>query len=79
MFCFQLHARAYRTMNEKFSILHEAKLKFGVHCAVSKSALKIKHELTFSNPFNIQFESTAGDRFTIMASHPACLNEKTMN
>ena len=26
MFCFQIHARAYCTMNEKFSILHEAKL-----------------------------------------------------
>jgi len=79
MFCFQLHARAYCTMNEKFSILHEAKLKFGVHCAVSKCVyLKTKHELTVSNPFNVQFESTAGDRLT-MASHPTCLNEKTMN
>ena len=26
LFCFQIHARAYCTMNEKFSILHEAKL-----------------------------------------------------
>ena len=26
MFCFQIHARACCTMNEKFSILHEAKL-----------------------------------------------------
>ena len=26
MFCFQIHARAYCTMNEKFSILHGAKL-----------------------------------------------------
>ena len=26
MFCFQIHAQAYCTMNEKFSILHEAKL-----------------------------------------------------
>ena len=26
MFCFQIHARAYCTRNEKFSILHEAKL-----------------------------------------------------
>ena len=26
MFCFQIHARAYCTMNDKFSILHEAKL-----------------------------------------------------
>ena len=40
--------------------------------------LKTKHELTVSNPFNIQFEFTAGDRLT-MASRPTCLNEKTMN
>ena len=26
MFCFQIHAHAYCTMNEKFSIPHEAKL-----------------------------------------------------
>ena len=26
VFCFQIHALAYHTMNEKFSILHEAKL-----------------------------------------------------
>ena len=26
MFCFQIYARAYRTMNEKFPIVHEAKL-----------------------------------------------------
>ena len=26
MFCFQIHARVYCTMNEKFSILHKAKL-----------------------------------------------------
>ena len=31
--------------------------------------LKTKHELTVSNPFNIQFEFTAGDRLT-MASRP---------
>ena len=31
-----------------------------------------------SEPFNIQFELTAGDRLT-MASRPTCLNEKTMN
>ena len=49
MFCFQIHARAYCTMNEKFSILY----------------LKTKHELTVSNPFNIQFEFTAGDRLTM--------------
>ena len=30
MFCFQIHARAYCTMNEKFSILHEAKLSAAV-------------------------------------------------
>ena len=26
MFCLQIHALAYRTMNEKFPILHEAEL-----------------------------------------------------
>ena len=53
--------------------------KFRVHCTVSKCVyLKTKHELTVSNPFNIQFEFTAGDRLT-MASCPTCLNEKTMN
>ena len=50
-----------------------------VHCRVSKCVyLKTKHELTVSNPFNIQSEFTAGDRLT-MASRPTCLNEKTMN
>ena len=58
MFCFQIHACAYCTMNEKFSILHEAKLS---------AVLKISS--SFSNPFNIQFEFTAGDRLT-MASRP---------
>ena len=44
--------------------------KFRVHCTVSKCMhLKTKHEVTVSNPFNIQFEFTAGDRLT-MASHP---------
>ena len=26
MFCFQMHARAYCTMNENFPIMHEAKV-----------------------------------------------------
>ena len=72
MFCFQIHARAYCTMNEKFSILHEAKLSavLKISSTVSKCMyLKTKHELTVSNPFNIQFEFTAGDRLT-MASRP---------
>ena len=74
MFCFQIHALAYCTMNEKFSILHSASLravlKISLHCTVSKCVyLKTKHELTVSNPFNIQFEFTAGDRLT-MASRP---------
>ena len=44
--------------------------KFLVHCTVSKCVyLKTKLELTVSNPFNIQFEFTAGDRLT-MASRP---------
>ena len=33
---------------------------------------------TASNPFNIQFEFTAGDRLTV-ASRATCLNEKTMS
>ena len=84
MFCFQIHARAYCTMNERFSILHEAKLsavlKISSSLMYSKQVrvFENKHELTVSNPFNIQFEFTAGDRLT-MASRPTCLNEKTMN
>ena len=36
--------------------------KFRVHCTVSKCVyLKTKHELTVSNPFNIQSEFAAGD------------------
>ena len=27
VFCFQIHALAYRTMNSKFSILHSASLR----------------------------------------------------
>ena len=53
--------------------------KFRVHCTVSKCVyLKTKHELTVSNPFNIQFEFTAGDRLAV-ASRATCLNEKTMS
>ena len=40
--------------------------------------LKTKHKLTVSNPFNIQFEFTAGDRL-IVASRATYLNEKTMS
>ena len=78
MFCFQIHARAYCTMNEKFSIQHEAKLS-----AVMKisSSLYSKQVRVFENktrtnslqPFNIQFEFTAGDRLT-MASRPTSMN-----
>ena len=83
MFCFQIHARAYCTMNEKFSILHEAKLSAVLKISSSLYSKQVRvfeniHELTVSNPFNIQFEFTAGDRLT-MASRPTCLNEKTMN
>ena len=83
MFCFQIHTHAYCTMNEKFSILHKAKLS-----AVSKISSSLyskqvrvfenKDELTVSNPSNIQFEFTAGDRLTV-ASCTTCLNEKTMS
>ena len=64
-------------MNEKFSILHEGKLsvvlKISSSFTVSKCVdLQTKHELTVSNPFNIQFEFTAGDSLA-MASRPTCL------
>ena len=69
MFCFQIHARAYCTMNEKFSILHEAKLSAVLKISSSLYSKQVrvfetKHELTVSNPFNIQSEFTAGDRLT---------------
>ena len=48
VFCLQIHALAYRTMNSKFSILHEAKLS-----AVSKvkisSSLNSKRVRVFVN------------------------------
>ena len=83
MFCFQIHARAYCTMNEKFSILHSASLRAVLKISSSLYSKQVrvfenKHELTVSNPFNIQFELTAGDRLTV-ASHATCLNEKTMS
>ena len=83
MFSFQIHARAYCTMNEKFSILHEAKLSAVLKISSSLYSKRVrvfvnKTLTTVSNPFNIQFEFTAGDRLT-MASRPTCLNEKTMN
>lgn len=56
--------------NENISIPQEAKLS-----AVSKISssfynkqvrvLKTKHELTVSNPFNIEFEFKTGDRVTM--------------
>ena len=74
MFCFQIHALAYCTMNEKFSILHEAKLSAVLKISrslYSKQVRVFENETltTVSNPFNIQFEYTAGDRLT-MASRP---------
>ena len=71
-------------MNEKFSILHEAKLSavlkissslYSKQVRVFENKTRTKQSLT---PFNIQFEFTAGDRLT-MASRATCLNEKTMN
>ena len=54
MFCFQIHARAYCTMNAKFSILHEVKLSAVLKISSSLYSkqvrvLKTKHELTVSN------------------------------
>ena len=83
MFCFQIHARAYCTMKEKFSVLHEAKLSAVLKISRSLYSKQVrvfenKTLTTVSNSFNIQSEFTAGDRLT-MASRPTCLNEKTMN
>ena len=83
MFYFQIHARAYCTMNEKFSILHQAKLSAVLNIVSSLYSKRVrvfenKTLTTVSNPFNIQFEVTAGDRF-IMASRLTCSNEETMN
>ena len=67
------NTRTYLLYNER-EIFNER-----AHCTVSKCVyLKTKHKLTVSNPFNSQFEFTAGDRLT-MASRATCLNEKTMN
>ena len=82
MFCFQIHALAYCTMNEKFSMLHEAKLSAVLKISISLYSKQVRvfenKTRTVSNPFNIQSEFTAGDRLT-MASRPTRLNEKTMN
>ena len=53
--------------NENISIPQEAKLSAVLKIASSfynkqVRVLKTKHELTVSNPFNIQFEFTTGDR-----------------
>ena len=84
MFCFHIHTRAYCTMNEKFSILHEAKLSAVLKISSSLYSKQVRvfenktRTKSVSNPFNIQFEFTAGDRLTV-ASHTTCLNEKTMS
>ena len=62
MFCFQIHARAYCRMNEKFSILRKAKLSAVLKISdllYSKQVrvLKTKHELTVSNPFVVHLSS----------------------
>ena len=61
-------------MNEKFSILHEAKLSAILKISSSLYSNQVcvfenKTLTTVSNPFNIQFEFTAGNRLT-MASSP---------
>ena len=66
MFCFQIHARAYCTMNEKFSILHEAKLSavFKISSSLYSKQVRVfenKTLTTVSKPFNIQSEFAAGD------------------
>ena len=46
MFCFQIHARAYYIMNEKFSILHEVNLSVVLKIS---SSLYSKQERVFEN------------------------------
>ena len=46
MFCFKINARAYCTMNEKFSILHEAKLSVVLKIS---SSLYSKQKRVFEN------------------------------
>ena len=58
-----------RLLYNGFSILHKVKLSAFENfefSTVSKCVyLKTKHELTVSNPFNTQFEFTAGNRLTM--------------
>ena len=70
--------KVFIKMNEKFSMLHEAKLSAVLKISsslYSKQMRVFENKIlkTVSNPFNIQFEFTAGDRLT-MASRPTCLN-----
>ena len=70
MFCFQIHAHAYNTMHEKFSILHKAKLIAVLKISSSLYGRQVRvfennTNITVSNPFNIQFEFTAGSRLTL--------------
>ena len=67
---FQIHAHAYNTMHEKFSILHEAKLSAVLKISSSLYGRQVRvfennKNITVSNPFNIQFEFTAGGRLTL--------------
>ena len=73
VFCFQIHALAYCTMNSKFSILHSASLSASLRavlkisrslCSKRVRVFENKTLTTVSNPFNIQFEFTAGDTET---------------
>ena len=75
MFCIQIHARTYFTMNEKFynTALSEAE------CSISSSwyikqvcefGTETKQELSVSNLFNIQLKFTAGDRLKWLPARP---------
>ena len=55
VFCLQIHALAYRTMNSKFSILHEAKLSAVLKISSSLNSKRVrvfvnKTLTTVSNP-----------------------------
>ena len=61
-------------MNEKFSVMNISSSLYSKQVRVFEN----KTRTNSLQPFNIQFEFTAGDRLT-MVSRPTFLNEKTMN
>ena len=62
MFCFQIHALAYCTMNEKFSILHEAKCSIKVSANPKLTVLHnfgfLYHSIDLRNSFRLKKTNT---------------------